>query len=208
MPSPSKTKHRVAFKVTIPSQYTTTYNANSWIIDDEDSLKCPSEILEQSQNLTTLLDIDPEKVEKPRRNIKRIVTLNYKEEKIDTAPRTILSEGKIDVIDSLKRSSFGKVNYHRRQPLSDEELPQTHNIVSNNRYSKTIARVCSNKSRLQSVQSASSDEDDSVLDDSLDNLISSHLSTSLAVIESLECISDSLSLLSIEKKNKKAGVVS
>ena len=136
-------------------------------------------------------------------------TLYYREE-----PRQGACYNTTSVLDGLKNSSKGRVTYNRSPALSEDEFPPQNQLRSvHPGHPSTLDKVCTTPEQQPSkakargrapVQKAAvvveSSFDDSTFSDQLDN--------SLSVIESMEFLSDSLSLLKIEKKSKKASIVS
>ena len=106
-----------------------------------------------------------------------------------------------------------------------EELPPLHQVIPTKHNTKLVERVCSPKQDgLKTDKQSKNTVDGSIChrskvtsnnvsqksgySEDLDENFNDHLNTSLAVIESMEFLNDSMSLLYIEQKNKKAGAVS
>ena len=106
--------------------------------------------------------------------------------------------------------------------ILQEELPPLHQVIPTKHNVKVVERVCSPDKSRQNLSKkytegntfskrkvtcnfvASKSEESIIFDDTF----ADHVNTSLSVIESIEFLNDSMSLLHIEQKNKKAGAVS
>ncbi|XP_063694117.1 mRNA export factor Gle1-like, partial [Bolinopsis microptera] len=226
--SPTKSQRSVLFKVTVPSRieniYQTSEKTKQITTDQQEpggvrsSKRCITKTTKEADNSSDNAMYH----ELRKSDLRYKIQSKHRSDRTIQAVETICEFGNMksdikaapNVLESLRNSSHGRVPYNRKHVLSEEELPPVNQLSSVNK--KAIDRVCDQSPDIHAYRSKtrgrvplrSPKETEEIIETTsyLDQSFETNLNKSLAVIESLESLNDSMSLLEIEQKNKKAGV--
>ncbi|KAL5265492.1 hypothetical protein ACHWQZ_G006269 [Mnemiopsis leidyi] len=210
--SPTKPQRSVLFKVTIPSRIENLYQSAN---DEEKCCSKPNKLYQDIKHpskrtfIKTYKESENTGQNETNHELMKI-DLRYKLQsmhKSGTVTKAV-SQASTNVLDTLKNSSHGRVPYNRKHTLSEEELPPVNQLASVS--NKAIDRISEQSPDLKLYRPKTRGRvpkanDVKPLDSILDRSLEDNFNKSLAEIESIELLNDSISLLKIEQKNKKAG---